>query len=735
MARSKETISQVDFSFGETRPEAVERDDLPLVAQAVKSGRNTLALTPGAIEGRPGTLHIGETAAKYGTEVDLGANRVFDVHIVEDGVVIYGEDGATVASFLSSRWDDLPGKYGADTFSQNEFWMFPDPDTSSILLGSSSYPTHALVIDPAGVWSFGLFSYEASQQGALQQPYWPYFADVSITPSAQSGAITVTVSQPIFTAAFEGIRIRYVDREIVLGTLISATEINATVSEELPPTYRFTVASGSGYQVGDAVEHETLGGQGRIVSVSGNRIDVVATVLWDGFTSSEKLVGPNASQEISAQATINPGPSFLWDMQMANPIHGYPGWGTKHQGRAYFCRYPNAPNAFAVSAAGRIDDFGAGAEDADGFVETLGADLGGNLLYMISAEDLLFFTTRGLYYQDTRAGEDVTPRTIRPNLFSRMGCSETVPVAVDDGAIFVDAAGQQIYAAVLAGDYYRSWAARHISQYHSHLLNSPRFLGATKFGSSRPEHFVYVINADGTAAVCQWDRAENKVGWRPWVTAGQFQSIYQAFGDVWAVVDRADGSFTGRFRERFQQGVYLDCTCAVQVDQGSVVSLGVAQHFGALTKYPVHLVGARPAMFFENWDLGDADLDAAGVPLLSDGLDFSFPTYDGFAQFGLPFLIEVTPWSRRSVNTQRGARDIKRVIQTFITVQDTLQFEYQDATFGGYRAGDDLSVPPSLRSEEFRVANGGRSHYQDRPITVTRPGPFRLLKLRYRVTV
>lgn len=735
MARRKETLSQRDFGYGQTRPEAVERDDTPLVVEGLKGALNTVGLTTGGLQGRPGTVFTGETEASNGIDVDLGAGRVFDVHVVEDGVIVYDADNAVAASFTSNTWDSLTGKYGSDTFADSKFWVLPDPDTSSILIGSKSYPTHALVLSNAGVWSFGLFEYATNLKGAVLQPYYPYFPAVSITPSGRTGAITVTADTAIWTSAYEGMRIRYVNREILLGTMVSSTVMNATVIEELPPSYDFTVADVSGYQVGDAVEHENLGGQGIITEISGSDISVLATELWDGFSASDKLIGPNAAQTISAQVTISPVISNIWDMQMASAVHGYPGWGAKHKGRAYLNRFPNAPNSFAASVAGRIDDFTLGPDDGDGFVETLGANYGGDLLFIISAEDLLFFSTRGLYYQPTRGGEDVTPSSIGPIPFSQIGCSSTIPVSVDDGAIFVDAVGEQIYAAVLAGDYYKSWAVQNISQYHSALFNAPKFLGATKTGSKRPEHFIFVVNDDGTAAVCQWDRAQNKIGWRPWETNGQFVSIYQAFGAIHAVVDRSIDTFSGRFRERFEDGVYLDCSSFIQIEDGDVAAVRVP-HYGSTSELPVHLYGATPAMYLDGWDFGDVVLAVDGSPVTANDLPFEYPdSYAGFIQAGLTFEIRVVPWDRRSVNTQRGPRDVKRVIKTFITVQDTLSFTYEGYTFGGYRADDDLSQPPPARSEEYSAITGGRGAFIDRAIVSDRPGPFNLLKLKYRVTI
>lgn len=728
MARRKETISQVDFGYGATRPESVEREDTPLVAEAVKEAVNTVGLTTGAIEGRPGTLHIGTTTSSQGIEVDLGQGRVFDIHIEADGVAIYGSDGSLDTQFSSNTWDDITAKYGTDTFDARDFWVIPDPETSSILIGAQPYPTHALTLTGT-TWAFGVLGYAVGLSGAVRQPYWPYYPEISITPSARTGSITVTSSADLWTADFVGLRLRYSGKEILLDTFSSATVMQATVIEELPPTYDLTVASVSGYQVGDAVEHETLGGQGVITAIAGTDITVQATTLWDGFSNANKLIGPNATQTISAKADASPGATFLWDLQAASPVHGYPGWGVKHKGRVYLNRYAKAPNAFAVSVAQQIDDFTLGTDDGDGFMEALGINTGGDLLYIISAEDLLFFTTRGLYYQPTRGGEDVTPSNIGPILFSQIGCAAVAPVAIDDGAVFVDPVGQQVHAAVLSGDFNKSWQAQNISKYHNQLISSPVFLGATKSGSDRPENFVFVVNSDGSAAVCQWDRDQSKIGWRPWTTEGSYLAMYQAFGAIWAIVDRSVDAFTGRFRERFQQGVYLDCASGLGIDGSDGSTTTGDAYFGTVTKAPTHLAGTTPAGYFDGWDLGDLSLDGSGDPV------YDFPEYEGVAQLGLPYSIRVVPWPRRSVNTQRGARDVKRLIKAFITVQDTLAFKYENYSFGGYRVGDDLSIPPALRTEEFSAITGGRSAFRERPITSDRPGPFRILKLRYRVTI
>ncbi len=737
MAARKETITQKDFSLGAVRPEAVERDDTPLVQQSTKVALNTIKLSTGSIEGRPGLVHKGTTDAKRGVEVDLGSGRVYDIHVVPDGVIVYGSDGAAVASFTSNTWDDLAKKFGSGTFATSEFWTIADPDTSSILIGAQAYPIHALTVDPAGVWQFGEFAYAQSASGIVNQPYWNYYTGVKITPSGRSGSITVTADSAIWTDEHEGLRIRYVNEEIVLGTRVSATVMNATVTDELPPTNDIAFSDASGYRVGDAVEDDTIGGQGIITGISGNTVTVLATAFWTSFSTSNRLVAPNANASPSSITSASPAATDLWDIQMSSSIHGYPGWGQKHRGRAYLNRFASAPGAFAVSVAGVIDDFSTGVDDDDGFVEKIGTNKGGDLVYIISAEDLLFLTTRGIYYQETRGQQDVTAQTIAPVEFSSMGLSNITPISVDDGVVFVDAVGKQIYAAILTGTTDRSWVAVHISEQHNHLITDPIEIGATVSGSENPERVIYVVNADGSAAICQWDRTENIIGWRPWQTDGKFLSIYQAFGKIQAIVDRTRTGFTGVFRETFVKGIYVDCCAALLKETGSNGTAGQA-FFGGTTALADHLYDLTVAVFYENWDMGDRSLSSAGRALEPDGQELSYPETgltQAYVQVGLPFEIDVTPWDRRSVNTQRSTRQIKRMTHIFVTVQDTLAFDAEGQSFGGYRVGEDLSVPPPLRSKEYKVVLRGRAAFRDRPITVTRPGPFRLLKLRYRVVI
>lgn len=715
MARRKETIWQKDFSLGQVRPEAEERDDTELVERSVKLGLNMQVLSTGQLEGRPGLGMINTTSATKGREVDLGRGRVFDLHFVPSGLILYDADDQ-VEYTGSLTWTSAPRKWGTYAFEDISFWVVADPDSSSILIGSRYFPIQALILNDNGTWSFGEMAFASGLSGAIQQPYWRYYESVSIQPSARTGSITVTASEGIWTSAHQGMAIRYQDREIILGSVVSPTVINATVTEELPPTYDITVASVSNYQVGEAVEHSILGGEGIITGIAGSVITVMATSRYDGFdaTATPKLVAPNAAQVISAVAAAStPAATFIWEMQMQSRVHGYAGYAVRHLSRVFLCDFPGAPQGYAVSVVGAINDFKMGSEDADGFVETVGADSGGTLRYMASVEDLLFLTSKGLYSHQTRDGSAITPSSIHPVRFSRIGCAEIEPVAVDDGCVFVDVIGQQVYAATLAGDIYTKWRAEPLTKLHPNLITDAVHLGATSSGSETAENFVYVVNADGTAALGQWDRNNEVVSWLPWATTGQFLCIYQCFGVTQAIVDREIAETPVRFRERFDPVLVVDCAAEVAP----------------------HLDGHVAAVYLDGWDLGDNEINGDGDPIDGDGNVIEYPEYEGTPQIGLVFQKCVTPWPRKSMRTERATLEVKRTISLKISVQDSHQFEINGETFGAYRIGEDLSQPPPLRNEEYRTTLIGVSGRKPIEICQNRPGKLRISKLGFKVVV
>src|SRR5258708_979238 len=76
--------------------------------------------------------------------------------------------------------------------------------------------------------------------------------NVTILPSGITGAITVQFSSPIVVAGMVGTRIRWAGRQILLGSVIDSSNMNATVIEPLPAAQTLTISNAVGnFTIGD----------------------------------------------------------------------------------------------------------------------------------------------------------------------------------------------------------------------------------------------------------------------------------------------------------------------------------------------------------------------------------------------------------------------------------------------------------------------------------------------------
>lgn len=739
MAGRKEMIWQNDFSLGAVRPEAEERDDTDLITASLFEAENTVTLSTGQAERRPGLLYLDDSLSAQVFSVSLGKGRNYQLHILRYGYALFDENEALVTSSDSVDWKLLDANpFGSYAFTDMQFWAVSIPDQSAIIIGSKYFAMRALRVNDAGVWEFGEVDYPETQYGSPKIPFYrPEGAEkMSIIPTT-SGRAAFESNFDFFTAAHIGTWIRHNGTLVLIDTVTDIRHASGKSYGKISRTVTLTVSDASAFEEGDAVEHSVTGGPGLITQITGSDIRVFCNDSYKDFPNSGKLIGPNASESITASSLSTYGSYVaLWDAQMFSKVYGYANYGSIHKGRLYLCDYAAGPRAFAASQAGDLLNFEDGANDADAFIETISADRGGDLKFIVSAEDLLFMTTRGLYYQPSRDGNAITPLSIGPVLFSQVGCDSVAPMPIDDGAVFIDVVGRQVYAAILSGDAYRSWRALQISPFHSHLINEPIHIGATVVGAEKPEQFVYVTNLNGTVAVFQWDRDQNRISCRPWSTDGDFVAIYQAGKKVYALVDRRDyAGLNYRKRERFEGALYVDYASMILVDDLRPTGGAGVYPVPASENPAVHLAGYTAQVYLQGWDYGDLLIDADGKAII-EGAPAIYPSDTvRFLQIGLGYSVRCTPWARRSIRTQSGTREVKRIIDLYVTVRNTGSFKIGGAEYGGYEVGTDLVSPPPLVSREYRVGLAGGSAFKRTPIVQDRPGPFQLLKIGYKVSV
>lgn len=85
-------------------------------------------------------------------------------------------------------------------------------------------------------WTLSEWAYVVRDE-LVRLPFYR-FGDpaVTLTPSGTAGAVTVTASAPVFDPRHDGTRIRIKDRQLLVTGVVSATQLNATVKENLSDT-------------------------------------------------------------------------------------------------------------------------------------------------------------------------------------------------------------------------------------------------------------------------------------------------------------------------------------------------------------------------------------------------------------------------------------------------------------------------------------------------------------------
>ncbi|MGL6211364.1 MAG: hypothetical protein ACRC14_16190, partial [Paracoccaceae bacterium] len=571
--------------------------------------------------------------------------------------------------------------------------------------------------------------------GELAQPYWSFVGGITLRPSALTGFVTVTASAPVWSAAYVGLRVRYGRREIFVTEYNSPTVVTGFVISGLPPSYRITLQSAEHYRVGDAVIGQDTDFQGLVLGVNGNQIDVATIEFYDGPDIAEGLSGPRGSSDVTAKAAIPPLASPIWDEPLISPVRGYPMAGASAAGRLTLVDFPLVPDLIAMSSTRSIMDFEVGADDDDAIVRQCG-DNAPRFRHVVNAGDLLLFSDRGLYYVSIRDGGILTPSSFNAILFDKRASSEVRPVSMDDGVVFVEASGQAIAAALLDGNVYLKWSVRTISTYHNHLIKRPIKLCGPSLFSELPERYLFVINSDGTLASMSWyeDFSPENVGFVPWETRGQFVSLSPMFGQYWAITDRAVGSGTARFIERFDDAAKMDCCCILAVPDTLLVN-GAAltvngQPLEVSVSAALPLAGATVQVYGSGYALGDrvvaVDGSVPGVDAMPAG------SYCGF-----PFTTSVMPWPVEFVETTYAGMLQARLVRGSVSTMDTgtysIRANKNTRVIGAYDVGDPLTAAPPLRTQVTKFLVLGVRDHPEIEISRTIPGDLQILAITQEV--
>jgi hypothetical protein len=261
-------IAQNGFHSGEITPNAFAQDQISAYVNGVKRLVNYNLLNEGGIERRPGLQRIAALSAEaVGAPFEFSEdqkyalifrNLALDVYLVDDSdptvlpVTSFVETVTTNATWTTSLLDTLRYHHSGDT-------MF-------LCDGTGSQIMKRIVRTSATTFEINDFEFEENSAGfPMYQPYYKFASSGNtMTPSATTGAITLTLSEAHWTAAHVGDIVRYVGKEVLITGYTSSTVVSGAVRQTLSATVANTdwdepvISPSNGYPLAVSLAEQRL---------------------------------------------------------------------------------------------------------------------------------------------------------------------------------------------------------------------------------------------------------------------------------------------------------------------------------------------------------------------------------------------------------------------------------------------------------------------------------------------
>ncbi len=556
MARRQEFTNS--FSAGEIANDLLMRSDQTFRNEGLKRARNIQIGRGGGFKRRPGTYDHGSVPADaIVRSVGKGLDATLLIFYV-NGFREVDMSGSLIYEIVGAPWTTAAMVHAMQVAIEQD----------RVIVTSDSFFPRQLTRS-AGIWTLASFSFAAGLSGSIKQPYWRYAPDnVTIAPSAYTGAVTVTASVATFSAAWVGYRLRYAGVELLVTAYTDTTHVTATVQGNLYPTISVTVADATGFTAGQQVQGVTSQVKGVVSQVTGaTTLNVQLLGSYTYLSVGEKLIGPTSFSIISAVAlNATPATSLDWDEAMISPARGYPGACALHHSRLLFGAFPNAKNALAGSAVGDVTDFDVGdGSDSNAIVDTIGSDVTLDIRHFGSSEQLLILTEAGPHYIPEQVAAPLSASNLELLQIGTEAAGNPTPVLATEGLMFCESKSGRLIIATPTGNVRRSWDIADLSELAYHLMGIPSELVLVA-ANRDTDRTVLVLRDDGQIAAMNYRRGQTLTSWALWTTLGEWRSITTADGRAFAISKRTIAGVTSYRLEEFIEGIWSDSQCPSSSD-------------------------------------------------------------------------------------------------------------------------------------------------------------------------
>ena len=585
----KVRVPLTNFAFGEVSPSLISRTDAPVYNQSAQRVENFFLRSEGGVQKRSGLEHIYE----FDTTVDTSKTqqtRLLPFIFSDDEQYIVSLEHQQVRVFRLDPTDD-----SVDLVST----ITSDVDSNTLLFNHDDLHKYTFAqagdvmfvcyhdfvpqqIVRTGLTSFQVESFlfdERSDNKVVYQPYYSFQSHgTTLDPSASSGSgVTLTTSSAYWDTSSPskhiGTTIRYNGQEIEITGVTSSTVATGDVLDELkvrlsPDSLRVNNGSSTvtvtlvnhGMSVGDSF---TMAEAGAIGGISVNNLNgsrTVAGVVDDdtftftaGGSSNESELGGGTPTITTHAATTN------WQEQSYSALRGYPSAVTFHENRLVFAGTLAQPDSIWFSKTASYFNFDVGeAKDNEAIHLTAAIGEVQQIRHLVSNRDLLVFAASSEMYVPAFQNQPISPTNAQIRRQTPFGCGFQRPQVSDGSTLFIQR-GNKIAREFVFSDSENAYVAQPISNLSSHLIKIPIEMNSLHGSLGKTENYQYVLNDDGTIAVFNTNKNEQRAGWVEFTTNGVFHSCVTIDDRVFTAVeyDKGDGT-TKIILCEFKDGFNLD---------------------------------------------------------------------------------------------------------------------------------------------------------------------------------
>lgn len=578
----KVRVPLTNFQFGEVSPSLYSRTDTAIYNQSAQRVKNFFLRSEGGVVKRSGLENLYE----YDITVDtskIQQSRLLPFVFSDDEQYIISLEHEKIRVFqISPTTGDvsliqtITQDINAVTLKFDHAFLHEYTYAQAgdvMFIAHQTFATQQIV--RTSLTNFQVESFLFDQNSAATQVYQPYFsfqtAGMTLDPSASSGnGVTLTTSSPYWDAEHVGSTIRYNKNEIEITSVTSSTVAVGDILDELkitllPDSFRTNHGSAvievtlvnHGMSQGDAF---TISNTDTIAGISINQINGARTVTEvidnDKFTFT---AGATANTSVTGGGTpslTTHAPTTTWDEQSYSSLRGYPAAVTFHQNRLVFAGSLAQPDTVWFSKTGNFYNFNLGeAKDDESIQITASVGEIQQIRHIVSNRDLQVFSASAEFYVPAFQNQVITPTNAQLRRQTPFGSGFERPQSIDGATLFVQKGGQ-IVREYIYSDAEAAYVANPISTISSHLIKTPIEMNTLYGALSRSESYVFILNNDGTLAVFNSNRAEQRAGWVEFTTNGKFHSTITIDDRVFANVefDLGDGTtkiilceFNGQF--------------------------------------------------------------------------------------------------------------------------------------------------------------------------------------------